>query len=391
MYQRNANFNSSWRPFSHDPKVHLIEGSTGGAFRWFNPTHARFAQVPDLIGWDDFDVTDENALPANAEYEWSTRDLRKGRHALVVRSGEESSSKFELPPATGTWKGTLKAVSNMFTTFPYNNISWHIAIVFTFGSVIWVLSSFFAYMPMDKNAPPSLSAYGCGITAFIGSCVFVLGSILLMMETVKDNRDAEFGWAVDQQWDENTGTTVYRVTPETKSGQGHKQRELKSWAPSVRLPTLKELREHYIYEVAFWSSIIQLLSSFVFLVSGITALPKLYDQLSRPLVDAVYWTPKLVACCGFILSALLAMFECQKKWNKPAWNNLGWHIGLWKLIGSVGFILVPCFGFNRADWAQYQATIHCLWGSWAFLICSVLLWYESVTQYTVDYPDTANT
>lgn len=146
---------------------------------------------------------------------------------------------------------------------------------------------------MDKNAPPSLSAYGCGITAFIGSCVFVLGSILLMMETVKDNRDAEFGWAVDQQWEENTGTTVYRVTPETKSGQGHKQHELKSWAPSVRLPTLKEPREHYIYEVAFWSSIIQLLSSFVFLISGITALSKLYDQLSRPLVDAVYWTPKL--------------------------------------------------------------------------------------------------
>lgn len=79
LYQRSANFEPSWRPFSHDPKVHLVEGSTSGAFRWFNPTHARFTRVPDLIGWDDFDVTDENTLPANAEYEWSTRDIRKGR------------------------------------------------------------------------------------------------------------------------------------------------------------------------------------------------------------------------------------------------------------------------------------------------------------------------
>lgn len=79
MYQRNEHFDASWLPFSHDSTVHLIEGSTGGAFRFFNPTHARFTQVPDLIGWDEFDVTDENALPANAEYEWSTRDIRKGR------------------------------------------------------------------------------------------------------------------------------------------------------------------------------------------------------------------------------------------------------------------------------------------------------------------------
>lgn len=79
MYQRSANFSDSWRPFGHDPKVHLVEGSTSGAFKWFNPTHARFTQAPDLIGWDEFDVTDESALPANAEYEWSTRDIRKGR------------------------------------------------------------------------------------------------------------------------------------------------------------------------------------------------------------------------------------------------------------------------------------------------------------------------
>lgn len=254
----------------------------------------------------------------------------------------------------------MSAIWTMFTTFPYTNISWQIAIVFTLGSIIWILSSFFAYMPMDKSAPPSLSAYGCGITSFIGSCVFVLGSILLMLESVKDTRDADFGWTVNSNWDEETQTTVYRVMPENKSGE--QKRELMSWMPSVQLPTLKELRTHYIHELAFWSSLIQLVSSFIFLISGITALPKIYDSLSPQLVNGVYWTPKLVACVGFITSALLAMVECQHQWYKPALNSLGWHISLWKCLGSIGFILVPAFGYNTANWAQYQATIHCLWG-----------------------------
>lgn len=250
----------------------------------------------------------------------------------------------------------------MFTTLPFDNISWLIAIVFTLGSVVWILSSFFAFMPMEHGAPPSLSAYGCGITAFIGSSIFALGSILLMLESVKDNRDVSFGWTVNQQWDEDTGTTIYRVLPENKSGAHQQKRELQSWTPSISLPTMRELRKHYIHELVFWSSLIQVLSSFTFLVSGITSLPRIYDSLSPPLVDVFYWTPKLVACCGFITSALLAMVECQQKWHKPAWRSLGWRICLWKALGSFAFLLVPCFGYNRADWAQYVATVHCLWG-----------------------------
>lgn len=31
------------------------------------------------------------------------------------------------------------------------------------------------------------------------------------------------------------------------------------------------------------------------------------------------------------------MLETQRKWYVPAPKVLGWHIGLWNLIGAVGF------------------------------------------------------
>ena len=34
---------------------------------------------------------------------------------------------------------------------------------------------------------------------------------------------------------------------------------------------------------------------------------------------------------GFIVSGALYMLETQSKWYKPAWEVLGWHIGLWNV------------------------------------------------------------
>lgn len=34
---------------------------------------------------------------------------------------------------------------------------------------------------------------------------------------------------------------------------------------------------------------------------------------------------------------LLFMLETQEKWYTPSFGTLGWHIGLWNLIGAFGF------------------------------------------------------
>jgi hypothetical protein len=78
------------------------------------------------------------------------------------------------------------------------------------------------------------------------------------------------------------------------------------------------------------------------------------------------------------------MLETQKKWYRPAFGVLGWHIGFWNTVGGLGFTLCPAFGYDSSSWAQYEASLSTFWASWAFLIGSLLQLYESLQKYPVD-------
>ena len=79
------------------------------------------------------------------------------------------------------------------------------------------------------------------------------------------------------------------------------------------------------------------------------------------------------------------MLETQKKWWIPAWKVLGWHVGLWNLIGALGFTLSgalgPAYGNSGAE---YEATLATFWGSWAFLLGSLVQWYECLDTHPVE-------
>lgn len=58
---------------------------------------------------------------------------------------------------------------------------------------------------------------------------------------------------------------------------------------------------------------------------------------------------------------------------------------VWNLIGALGFTLCGIFGYSRfvpadgsSNWATYQSTCSTFWGGWAFLIGSVVQWWEAV-------------
>lgn len=92
----------------------------------------------------------------------------------------------------------------MFTTYPYWDVSYLVAAVFTLGSVVWCINAFFVWLPLQD---PSTEFNGeiedaGGITAFIGATIFEFGSILLMIEAVNENRADCFGWAVEEALEE---------------------------------------------------------------------------------------------------------------------------------------------------------------------------------------------
>lgn len=78
------------------------------------------------------------------------------------------------------------------------------------------------------------------------------------------------------------------------------------------------------------------------------------------------------------------MIEVQQKWYLPAPHRLGWHIGLWNLIGALGFTLCGALGFSTGSGEIYEASLATFWGSWAFLIGSVIQWFESLDKHPVE-------
>jgi hypothetical protein len=93
----------------------------------------------------------------------------------------------------------------MFSTYPYWDVSYLVAIIFTLGSVVWCINAFFVWLPLQD---PSTEFSGeitdaGGITAFIGATIFEIGSVLLMIEAVNENRADCFGWALEEVLEED--------------------------------------------------------------------------------------------------------------------------------------------------------------------------------------------
>ena len=127
-----------------------------------------------------------------------------GRHAIVVTPDTSQKAKYLTPPSTSSLKETLKGIWRMFSTYPYWDVSYLVAVIFTLGSVVWCINAFFVWLPLQDPSTefPGEIANAGGITAFIGATIFELGSILLMIEAVNENRADCFGWALEEVLEE---------------------------------------------------------------------------------------------------------------------------------------------------------------------------------------------
>ncbi|KAJ4361074.1 uncharacterized protein N0V89_001643 [Didymosphaeria variabile] len=385
--QRASNFHPAHEPFRHETALELQKSRVQGPVPFLNPTkaHFRHAARPDI------------------RFKWSSRNNRKGRHAVVINQSHPPARE-KVPRPTSSPTSIARGIWRMLTYYPFWDISFDVAFVFTLGSVIWVINAFFVWLPLVRPGTEfnGEELYGGGVTAFIGATVFEFGSLLLMAEAVNEERSGCFGWTVKRVVSHHGGEDAEdAVLKPAKSHCTHHHQNKRNLVGEGKHPVSKEevdlqarswvwwpsthdLRTHYLHSLGFIASFAQLCGASIFWVSGLTALPGIYDKMSRPITIIFYWTPQVLGGLGFIISGTLFMLETQSKWWKPAPRTLGWWIGCWNLIGGIGFTICPAFGYDTSSWAQYQACLSTFWGSWAFLIGSVIQWYESLSKFPVE-------
>lgn len=482
---RSNTFNPEREPLRRNTTFALNENHTRGPVPFLNPTRALYEQHYNAAGSP---VTQEETLATNTAedadtapekpkpvltYQWTSRDNRKGRHRLIVpraseTQGPESSLAINAPKPTNSLQSIAHNLWLMLVYYPVWDISYDVAYIFTWGSIVWVINGFFAFLPLvqPSTAFSGEALYGGGITAFIGATIFEIGSVLLLLEAVNAGREGCFGWAIENAWYGNddsssstrienraqqnqeesngpqengeaiaapsektktTGTsrnTTISIRPDKTHCIHHhpNKRNLVGKAPASNIathdfadprsssssnnnaviastdtalnpstsrswtwwPTASDLRTHYLHELGFLASFIQFLAATIFWIAGFTALPGIYDTLAPDALAGAYWTPQVIGGVGFVTSGFLFMLETQPNWYTPAPRTLGWHIGLWNLVGGVGFTLCPAFGYSTKSWAEYQASLSTFWGSWAFLVGSAVQWYESLQKYPVE-------
>lgn len=432
----------SREPLRSHRALKLQQDRVSGPLSFLNPTRATFehAPIPDQsqVRLADGDanqaeggppcqkeavsIKDDEQLVSNIAFKWRSRDNRKGRHALAVDPSSSPSALYFSPRVSSTLGETARGLLRMCTQFPYWDISYLVATIFTLGSCVWVINAFFVWLPLANPGTEFHSEIltGGGVSAFVGATIFEVGSLLLMIEAINENRQGCFGWALERAISgENGAEGKIRVRPDKSSCEHHHSNK-KNFVgkgsvdgPSAAdssgssgsstgevgkqantdspdrtwqwFPSRYDLTTHYIRELGFLASLAQFLGATIFWISGFTALPGINNKMSQGLLDGIYWTPQIVGGCGFIISGALFMLETQQVWFKPAFGVLGWHIGFWNLIGAFGFTLCGALGPVYANsGAEYEASLATFWGSWAFLIGSAVQWYESLDKHPVE-------
>ncbi len=324
---RTQRLSSHRQPFAQTSKLALLHGRVSGALRFFNPTSAYFQLVvEDHKRSTAHDIAvDEKGRPQaqsgeDVLFRWRARDNRKGRHAIVVHHDalhDDGRVRHMTPESSRTPRQVAKGISRLFTRFPYWDISYLVAIIFTLGSVVWVFNAFFVWLPLvrpDTEFPGEVKVAG-GVTAFIGATTFEVGSVLLILEAINANRSGCFGWAVRRAIEQLPGGPLH-ISPDRDRCSHHHRRhaglkvnsesddpkpleERQRW---VWAPTLADLREHHLRELGFLASLSQLFGATIFWISGFTALPGVIDLGNHSLANGVFWTPQVVGGIGFIIS-----------------------------------------------------------------------------------------
>ena len=324
----------------------------------------------------------------------------RGSVAVPRYTGEGNyshSPHLHHPHFTSGIKGVGKNLGRMFTTFPYWDMAFWSGWSYTVGSALFVMSGAFAWSPLAFNKGndefPGEGTYGVTLCFFIGALFYQIGGVLAYLEAVNDGsfhgsamrrllegheddtknmldakihhffghfvphphrkRDEEHADELQNHIDPNAGWrtlnrkqrpgSIYpggKAPAPRRGGIDHGEAgegDSSTYMTWRWWPTWHTLRTHHVYEIGYLACTIQLFGVTLYGVTAIVVLPGILDSLADWQELAAYWVPQMVASACFLIASLMFMIETQEKWWKPEPKVMGWWIGFWSVVGSVGF------------------------------------------------------
>jgi hypothetical protein len=336
----------------------------------------------------------------------------------------ETRSRFYPPRYVAPQESSFfKRLKRMWTLFPIRDISWIVAFSFMIGSTAFVVNGFFLLLPLIDPATnfPTETPYATPASSVLGTLIFLVGGYAGFLEglnlkrrevTLTDGLDVEAieitemrteldeesssqetepkddtGPALDegavQIWPLTSATSTTPLIDDTHAVQTTDLPPLLGDFAFVYLPTKQQLFTIYARSLPFHAGWVQFIGTIVFSLATITSLPGvLPSSPSSPLlIPLLNLFPASLGGLLFIISSLLQLLNAQDKWWMPHPTKGDWQFGFWNTIGSLGFTLAGALPVLGNETASYIGTLADFWGSWAFLIGSLVQLYIVMGYY----------
>jgi hypothetical protein len=353
------------------------------------------AEIPKQ--WSNFTV-EEDCKDQNDELSFATTSWRR----MLFPDRSPLPQNFGVPDRL--WR--------MATRFPIRDTSWMVGFSFTIGSAIFVVNGFFLVLPLVAPGTNFVgeTPYATSASSMLGGVIFLIGGWASILEGLNLKRGAEMTVAEAMTVEVIDMTEVHRRSQDTaiqtrssieaSSSTENLTAPIATSIPNVITseittsqpalvgssafiwwPSWHQFSSTYQYDLLFLAGIIQEIGAVIFTIATITSIPGVIDLTNTLLVSLSNLFPAAFGGFLFLVASVLQITDAQEKRWKPLVGKLYWHVGLWNAIGSLGFLFAGALPFVGSEAARFQGILAGFWGSWAFLIGSVLQWYCVMGNY----------
>jgi hypothetical protein len=338
--------------------------------------------------------------------------------ASATSTARSRFSPYRSPVPLGS--SFFKRLRRMWTLFPLQDISWIVAFSFTIGSTAFVVNGFFLLLPFIDPATDfaTETPYATPASSVLGTLIFLIGGYAGFLEglnltrdevIVTDGLDVETVEIPEISTTPDDAISSHETDPKIEDGSAHGEStvqvqpiraststiqmdgdtnevETTSLGSSIRnpaftyIPTTHQLLTTYARSLPFHAGWVQFIGTIVFSIATITSLPGVLTS-SPSLVPLLNLLPATLGGLLFIIASVLQTLNAQEKWWIPQPQKGEWQVGFWNAIGSLGFTLAGALPALGTETATYFGTLADFWGSWAFLIGSLVQLYIVMGYY----------